>query len=170
MRFRDIRFRSKLLLLIGLFAVGFAMVFGVGAMTLARVQVTAKSFDEERVAGNIYQEIVLAKDLVADILPPPEYIVESYLVLHEIHTLTDVAKIRDRVQYFQEREAEYELRQKFWEKELPKEGEARTLMLVQASKPAREFYRLSERFLAVADKLEEREAVWTELLPQLQEK
>ncbi len=170
MRFRDVRFRSKLLLLIGLFVIGFAAVYGFGAMTLARVQVTGKAFYEERVPGNLYQEIVLAKDLVADILPPPEYIVESYLVLHEIHTLTDLEKIRDRVAYFKAREAEYELRQKFWDKELPKEGESRALMLDQASKPAREFYRLSAQFLAVADRLEEREAVWTELLPQLQEK
>ena len=72
--------------------------------------------------------------------------------------------------YFKAREAEYELRQKFWEKELPEEGESRALMLDQASKPAREFYRLSAKFLSVADRLEEREAVWTELLPQLQEK
>ena len=92
MRFRDVRFRSKLLLLIGLFVVGFAAVFGFGTMTLSRVQVTAKAFYEERVEGNLYQEIVLAKDLVADILPSPEYIVESYLVLHEIHTLTDLEK------------------------------------------------------------------------------
>lgn len=169
MRFRDVRFRSKLLLLIGLFVVGFVAVFGFGAMTLARVQVTAKAFHEERVEGNLYQEIVLAKDLVADVLPPPEYIVESYLVLHEIHVLTDVVKIRERIGYFKAREAEYELRQKFWEKQLPKEGESRSLMLDQAAKPAREFYRLSARFLAVADKLEEREAVWDELLPQLQE-
>ncbi|MBC7818759.1 MAG: methyl-accepting chemotaxis protein [Planctomycetaceae bacterium] len=42
-------------------------------------------------------------------------------------------------------------------------------MLNRARKPAIEFYRLSGQFLAVAEKLEEREAVWTELLPQLQE-
>ncbi|MFM9961434.1 MAG: methyl-accepting chemotaxis protein [Planctomycetaceae bacterium] len=168
MRFRDIRFHSKLQLLIGLFVIGFVAVFGLGAWTLARVQVTGKAFYEERVEGNLYQEIVLAKDLVADILPPPEYIVESYLVLHEIQTLTDVEKIRSRVAYFKDREAEYELRQKFWEKELPQEGELRRLMLDRARKPAIEFYRLSNQFLAVADKLEEREKVWTELLPQLQ--
>lgn len=169
MRFRDVRFRTKLLLLIALFVIGFAAVFVVGSMTLARVQVTAKSFDEERVEGNLYQEIVLAKDLVADILPPPEYIVESYLVLHEIHTLTDVEKIRERVEYFKAREAEYETRQKFWDKELPKEGESRSLMLEQASKPARAFYRAAEQFLAVAENVEEREMVWSTVLPQLQE-
>ena len=168
MRFRDMRFHSKLQLLIGLFVIGFVAVFGLGAMTLARVQVTGKTFYEERVEGNLYQEIVLAKDLVADILPPPEYIVESYLVLHEIHTLKDGEKIRSRVSYFRDREAEFEMRQKFWEKELPQEGELRTLLLDRSRKPAMEFYRLSSQFLAVADKIEEREAIWTELLPQLQ--
>lgn len=64
MRFRDVRFRSKLLLLIGLFVIGFSAVFVFGALTLARVEVTAKRFHEERVEGNLYQEIVLDKDLV----------------------------------------------------------------------------------------------------------
>ncbi len=170
MRFRDMRFHSKLQLLIGLFVIGFVAVFVFGAVTLARVQVTGQTFYEERVEGNLYQEIVLAKDLVADILPPPEYIVESYLVLHEIHTLTDREEIHDRVNYFKDREAEYEQRQKFWDEELPKTGTSRSLLLEQSSKPAREFYRLAAQFLAVADKLEEREAVWSELLPQLQKK
>ena len=34
---------------------------------------------ELKVGGPIYQRIVLGKDLIADILPPPEYVIESYL-------------------------------------------------------------------------------------------
>ena len=37
-----------------------------------------------KVNGTMYQRIVLNKDLVADILPPPEYIVESFLTVYEI--------------------------------------------------------------------------------------
>ena len=32
----------------------------------------------------MYLEIVTGKDLIADILPPPEYILESYLVVHQL--------------------------------------------------------------------------------------
>ena len=35
------------------------------------------------VNGPIYQRIVLGKDLVADILPPPEYILEPYVPARE---------------------------------------------------------------------------------------
>src|SRR5438093_9610263 len=169
MRFRDIRFRSKLLLLIGLFVIGFATVFSVGAVTLARVKVTEKTYGADRISGNLYQEVVLAEDLVADTLPPPAYVVESYLALHQIHELTDVAKIREKVEYFKARETEFDDRQRFWDKELPTEGELRSLMLDQSRKPAKEFYRLCGQFLDKADKIEEREAVWTELLPQIHE-
>ena len=31
------------------------------------------------VGGPVYEQIVLGKDLVADILPPPEYVIEAYL-------------------------------------------------------------------------------------------
>ncbi|BBJ23259.1 hypothetical protein [Candidatus Nitrotoga sp. AM1P] len=39
-----------------------------------------KTLNELKVNGPIYHRIVQGKDLVADILPPPEYIIESYLV------------------------------------------------------------------------------------------
>ena len=168
MRFRDIPFRSKLLLLIGLFVVGLATVFLLGASTLSKVQVTGNVY-EQKMDGNIYQEIVLAKDLVADILPPPEYIVESYLVLHEIHTLTDIEKIQKRVEYFKAKQKEFNDRHVFWDKELPKEGKLRDLMLKKAYEPAVRFYGLCEKFLADAEKLEARETTWTEQSPKIQE-
>ena len=36
------------------------------------------------VHGPGYTEIVQGKDVIADILPPPEYIVESHLVVHQM--------------------------------------------------------------------------------------
>ena len=37
-----------------------------------------KTLNDLKVNGPLYQRIVQGKDLVADILPPPEYILESY--------------------------------------------------------------------------------------------
>ena len=37
-----------------------------------------------RVNGPLYHDIVTDKDLIADILPPPQYIIESYLVALQI--------------------------------------------------------------------------------------
>ena len=44
------------------------------------------------VGGPLYGEIAQSKDLVADITPPPLYIIESYLVAHEIARHTEQAR------------------------------------------------------------------------------
>jgi len=50
-------------------ALGFCAVVLTSAMALSKL----------KVGGPVYSQISLGKDLVADILPPPEYILESYL-------------------------------------------------------------------------------------------
>jgi methyl-accepting chemotaxis protein len=58
-------------------------LFVLGAVvTVALTGITGGwwiAFNTLKVNGPIYAEVILAKDLVADILPPPEYIIESYL-------------------------------------------------------------------------------------------
>jgi PAS domain S-box-containing protein len=60
---------------------GLVKIFGfVVAVGFSAVVLTGNlAIDELKVGGPIYQRIVLGKDLVADILPPPEYIIEAYL-------------------------------------------------------------------------------------------
>ena len=41
-------------------------------------------FEDLKVNGPVYQEIVNGKDLIADILPPPLYVVESYMLANEM--------------------------------------------------------------------------------------
>jgi methyl-accepting chemotaxis protein len=59
---------KRLAAIVGLCAAALAVSAGLFLHALEKVKVT----------GPLYAEIVEAKDLVADILPPPEYIVESY--------------------------------------------------------------------------------------------
>jgi len=42
-----------------------------------------------QISGNLYNEIIQGKDILADVLPPPEYILESYLVAIEMSTEND---------------------------------------------------------------------------------
>ena len=59
-----------------LIAVAVAGLVGLGVFANATLS-TAK------VNGPYYNRIVQGKDLIADILPPPEYVIEAYmLVLH----------------------------------------------------------------------------------------
>jgi methyl-accepting chemotaxis protein len=60
---------------------GAVNAFG-GAVLAAVLVVVGASFytvEQLRVGGPIYNQVVLGKDLVADILPPPEYVIEAYL-------------------------------------------------------------------------------------------
>ena len=48
-----------------------------------------RDINEVKVNGPLYRQIVEGKDLIADILPPPEYIIESYLTAYELAEQTD---------------------------------------------------------------------------------
>lgn len=92
-----------------------------------------------KVTGPIYQQIVQGKDLVADILPPPEYIIESYLVVLQSAHETDKAKLQGNQDRLKKLKGEYEERHAFWGKEL-EEGEEKQLLVLSSYRPATEFY------------------------------
>lgn len=57
--------------------VGFqTLVIGLMLVTAAVSFVTLQTL---RVNGPVYGEVVRGKDLIADILPPPAYVIEAYL-------------------------------------------------------------------------------------------
>ncbi len=62
-------------------AAGIVAVAGVGAQTLQTLKVN----------GPIYKQIVDGKDLIADILPPPLYLIESYALANEVFVHPDTA-------------------------------------------------------------------------------
>jgi hypothetical protein len=67
--FRNLRIGTKLTLLVIISSVGFAAFAAYAFYTLGVV----------RVNGPIYQSLAQNQELVADVLPPPSYIIESYL-------------------------------------------------------------------------------------------
>jgi hypothetical protein len=56
------------------------IVFIFSAGIALYISTSAYFFSISKVNGPIYRQIIQGKDLIADILPPPEYIIESYLV------------------------------------------------------------------------------------------
>jgi methyl-accepting chemotaxis protein len=120
--------RGKLTWLFGVFAVTF-VVFGVLAYTTVQTV---------RVGGPVYDRIVQGKDLVADILPPPDYLVESYLVVLELVDETDPARIAQLVETSKRLRGEYETRMAHWQ-EVLEPGELRETMVEASRKPALEF-------------------------------
>ncbi|MCQ8105632.1 methyl-accepting chemotaxis protein [Methylomonas sp. SURF-2] len=96
-----------------------------------------KTLNELKITGPTYRQIVQGKDLVADILPPPEYIIESYLVGLQLaggkHDRTDL------VQRLHKLRAEYNARHDFWTRSNLND-QLRETFLNQAHQPALRFY------------------------------
>lgn len=126
---RNFLIRTKLVAMAGLSIAGL-IVFGVIAFN---------SIEKLKVNGKLYNRIILGKDLIADILPPPEYIIESYLLAHEM-TRTTTAEERDRdIEKFQKLKGDYYTRHTYWDQVL-EPGDIRTNMVELAYKPADQFY------------------------------
>ncbi len=119
--------RTKLLLPTVIFTVCF-IAFAVIALV---------GLEHVKVNGPVYAGIVRDKDLVADVLPPPEYLVESYLVVHQAVNAGPgevdayAARLTALAKDFEDRHA-------FWEQDLPP-GPLRGVMLDDSYKAGRRF-------------------------------
>jgi len=75
-KFKALKLKAKFMLLLALMLGSFLMVGFVGN----------QSYNKVIINGDTYGEIISNKDLVADILPPPAYLLESYKVALEMLT------------------------------------------------------------------------------------
>lgn len=98
-----------------------------------------RTLNELKVNGALYQRIAQGKDLVADVLPPPEYIIESYLVTFELMATQDKAERERLTAQFARLKEEYLARHAFWSKEWLDGGIADGL-LKHSYAPAMVFY------------------------------
>jgi len=104
---------------------------------------------EQRINGPLYLSVVQGKDLIADILPPPEYILESNLVAFQLMAAADGREIDSLAQRMSVLRSEYDQRHTFWEKE-NLDSETQNLMLKQAHEPALRFFELADKALIPA--------------------
>ncbi|MDO9384548.1 MAG: methyl-accepting chemotaxis protein [Hyphomicrobiaceae bacterium] len=116
---------------------GFAIVVGLlavfGAAFLGGRQII--------VGGPIYNRIVLAKDLLADVLPPPEYLVESYLEITRAYR--DPERVDKSSARLEKLHQEYNTRHVFWADQVLPE-KLRTNLLTDSHEPALRFWRIAE--------------------------
>ena len=116
-----------------------------------------------KVNGPVYRELVAGKDLIADILPPPDYIIESYLVAYELRdALDDPQRIDELSRSLSRLEVEYYDRHKYWKDDiwfLPKNEVIRTTMLERSYAPAVEFFRVIKNNYLPAVKKKDRAQV-----------
>ncbi len=127
-RFKDSRIHTKLVTLSIFFLAAFLVSAGLGWNTIKIVQIR----------GPYYQNIVQSKDLIADILPPPEYLIEAYLNVLQMADETDKQKLSALIEKSKSLRSDFESRHDFWVKDLP-DGKIKSTMMLDAYNPGMEF-------------------------------
>lgn len=91
---------------VGLFGVLTAVGFCVALLT------SVYALDKLKVGGQLYSQIKLGSDLVADILPPPAYVIEAFLEATLAKNQPD--SVATRVTNLQKLRKDYDERFEFW--------------------------------------------------------
>lgn len=120
---------KKLLLLAAVFAVGF-LSFGAVAM---------RTLDTVKVNGPNYHEIVQNKDLLADVLPPPAYIVEPCLVVNLMPRAESLEALAELTKRFEKMKGEFLARHDYWAKNLP-ESPTKYELIDKSRRPVDAFF------------------------------
>lgn len=102
-KLHNLKLKTQLMLLIGAMVVGFAT-----AGFLAD-----RAFNKVLVNGEVYQDIQSHKDLAADILPPPAYLLESWQVALEMASIKN-APIQPLVEKSNQLSEAFIQRTKYW--------------------------------------------------------
>jgi methyl-accepting chemotaxis protein len=147
---RKIKLSRRFALLIAVFALGFILY---GAWSF-------RAFNELKVGGVVYQRIVQGKDLIADILPPPEYIIESYLVSLQLAESATKPEQDALIVRLASLKKEFDTRHEFWVKE-NLGPELSNLFLKQSYESATAFYTKAFQELVPAVQAQNKEAITT---------
>ncbi|MDJ0447583.1 methyl-accepting chemotaxis protein [Methylocystis sp. JR02] len=116
---------------------GFAVSLLASSVALHRLEI----------GGPAYEKIVAGKDLVADILPPPAYVIESYLEAHL--ALREPKEMQAHLERVQQLKSDYSARREFWRRSevLPAELKA---LVARSDDDVQKFWRTIETSLPAA--------------------
>jgi len=139
---RNLSLKTKLVSLVSLFVVGL-----IGFALLSQTTLSLA-----KVNGPLYQRIVQDKDLLADVLPPPLYIVESYLVANQMRDAAGTDELNKLVEKYKLLKQDYDKRQIFWNETLGR-GEIRDELINKSRPPAEAFFAaMSDRFMPALER------------------
>jgi hypothetical protein len=137
--FKKLTIGQKLFGLTIIMAAGFILCGVTAYSTLQRVKVN----------GPLYGTIVQGKDLIADVLPPPEYVIESYLVTLQMVDEADPQELRRLRERGAALRKDYEVRHEYWEAALAP-GAMKDALLRDSYAPAIAFFDLRDNELVPA--------------------
>jgi methyl-accepting chemotaxis protein len=129
----NLKIKTKLILLVLLFMSGF-----IGFGFLAK-----STIDTVKVNGELYRYIIQGKDLMADILPPPEYIIETYLITMQLLEERNPSEVKKSIQTLSRLKKEYLERHNYWTREL-QDSSIKFVLLSESYEPAIRFFTVLE--------------------------
>jgi methyl-accepting chemotaxis protein WspA len=130
---RNAKLATKLLAMVAFFIICFALYSYFAYRTIEQV----------RVNGPLYEEIVQGKDVIADVLPPPLYVIESYLMALQAVEESDPTRLAALIDRGGRLRVEFETRQQYWLRTLPS-GQLKDLLTITSYRPAVEFFNLRD--------------------------
>jgi PAS domain S-box-containing protein len=111
----------------------------LGASFLAFGITVRMAIHHIRIKGPVYTEIIQSKDLVAEVLPSPSCIIESYLVAREMCDPSNRERLDEMEHSINRLERDYESRLVFWRRELSSD-DVRLMHFEDASQYARQVF------------------------------
>ncbi|MDX2115260.1 MAG: methyl-accepting chemotaxis protein, partial [Planctomycetota bacterium] len=102
------------------------------------------SYSEITINGPRYDTLVRDKDLLADVLPPPAFVIESFLTAHELADAEDKGEQTRLVKQLDQLEKDFNARMAHWRVALPP-GSPQLVSLEAASEPALKIYEVIRR-------------------------
>lgn len=125
------------------------LLFGVltVASLLSILGICTYSNSQVRVGGPIYSDIKLSADLLADILPPPMYVIEGYL--EASMAMQEPSKLAAHKRRLGELRREFDDRQTFWAKS-GLQGDLKKRLTVDSNAEVEKFWTILDRDLIPA--------------------
>lgn len=125
----QLRVKTKLIILTGILMSGLVFYGLTSFLVLQKI----------KILGPYYNKIIQGKDLIADILPPPAYIIESYLLAFQEAINTDTNVVNELISRTRELEDDFEIRYEYWKRMLP-EGHLKEIFTINAYRAGKKFF------------------------------
>ncbi len=142
MKWSDLSLRKKLGMLVATCTAGL-VTYGIQS---------CRAVAEVKVNGPVYEEVIAMKDLIADVLPPPAYVVDANLRVHQLALGTNADGLAAGKQGLAQLQHEYEECQRRWTEKLT-DPATRKALLNDSREPGTRFFALvREQFLPALER------------------
>lgn len=122
----------------------YRLIGGFVAVLVITGVLSFQTLSRLKVNGPVYAGITQQKDLVADILPPPMYIIETYLTALQMIGETNSAALKEDLEKIRSLKKDFADRTEFWTKQLA-DSPVRRALIGDSHKPAADFFETLER-------------------------